>query len=125
MTNQPTTDQAPVIEPSPLIVESSSSDRLSQLHAMYAGVKAKADAAAAELKVVTDAIKLELTTLDPNARRFTLTGEDGPALALTYSTSWRLDSKKLKVDDPETYVRYAKQSGSWSLRPASNVGGEA
>ena len=42
----------------------------------------------------------------------------GPALTLTYSESWRIDAKRLKAEDPETYVRYAKKGGSWSMRPA-------
>lgn len=128
MTTQPATDpaaaEAPIVEPSPVEVDSGSDEKLAQLHAMYADLKAAADDATSKLKAVTDAIKLELTSRDQDARRFTLTGESGPALALTHSTSWRLDSRALKRDEPETWVRYAKQSGSWTLRVAGPAGGE-
>lgn len=109
---------APVVEPEPVHVDAASDERLAQLHATYADLKAKADQAAKEVKAVSDAIKLELTQRDPDSRRFTLTGDGGPALALTYAESWRIDSTRLKREAPETYVQYAKKSGSWTLRTA-------
>lgn len=115
-----TTDQ----ETAPQQVAAEPGSRLEALHASYADAKAAADEAAARLKAVTDGIKVELTQRNPEARRFALTGAAGPALALTYTETWRFDSKRLKVDDPETYVRYAKKSGSWSLRVAQDGGPE-
>lgn len=98
--------------------------RLEQLHAQYADAKAQADESAARLKSITDGIKAELSAMAPDARRIALGGSAGPALAMTYTESWRLDSKRLKADAPETYVRYAKQSASWTLREAPQQGGE-
>lgn len=95
--------------------------RLSQLHAAYADAKATADDAAKKLKAVTDAIKLELTQAAPDETRIELAGDAGPRLRLAYSEAWTLDSKTLKATDPETYVRYAKKSGRWTL---SKVRGE-
>lgn len=123
MTSQPDHPLHAAIEQPPVAVDSGSDERLAQLHSLYADLRAKSDAAAKELKVVTDAIKVELTSRDAEARRFTLVGEHGPALALTYSTRWTLDSKRMKAEHPELYVQFAKQSGSWSLRPAT--GGDA
>lgn len=116
MTEQPT------IEPAPVQVAAGTSSRLEQLHAAYPAAKAAADEAAAQLKAITDGIKVELTTAAPDARRIRLDGADGPTLQLTYAETWRLDSKRLKAEDPETYVRYAKQGGSWTLKVAQ--GGE-
>lgn len=107
----------PAAEPEPLTVTAPVDSRLAQLQAVYAEKKAAKDAAEKELKAITDAIKVELTSLDPEERRFELTGNgDAPSLRLTYVESWRLDSTRMKRENPETYVRYAKKSGSWTLK---------
>lgn len=98
--------------------------RLEQLHAAYPAAKAKAEAAAAELKAITDGLKVELTAGAPEAHKIALVGEQGPPLSLVYSESWRVDARKLKAEDPETYVRYAKKSGSWTLKAVAQ-GGES
>lgn len=92
--------------------------RLAQLHASYADAKAKADEAGKQLKAITDAIKVELNTAAPEETRVELRGDAGPALVLRYSERWTLDSKKLKAENPETYVRYARKGGAWSLTQA-------
>lgn len=93
--------------------------RLAQLHAAYTDAKAAAEEANARLKSITDALKAELAGADNGApegtRQYDLVGPDGPPLRLTYVESWRIDTNKLKAQDPETYVRYAKKSGSWRL----------
>lgn len=100
----------------PAIVTPEGNARLAQLHATYADVKARADEANEQLKAITDAIKAELAAAQPNATRIELHGDDGPTLAMTYSERWTVDTKRLKDEAPETYVRYAKKGGSWSLR---------
>lgn len=120
MTEQPT------IEALPRQVQPESNSRLAQLHAAYADAKAAVDAATEAMKAVTDAIKVELTAVDPNERRFELVPAPGVTarpLQLTYVESWRLDSTRMKKEEPETYVRYAKKSGSWRLAEAK--GGES
>lgn len=107
----------------PVIVEPPAESRLAQLHAAYPAAKAAADEAAATLKAITDAIKLELTQAAPDEERVTLRG-DGPTLALTYAERWTIDSRKLKAEDPETYVRYAKKGGSWTLKALPQGGAE-
>lgn len=113
MTETPTTDQ-PVID-NRVQVHATTNPRLEQLHAAYTDAKANADQATKTLKAITDAIKVELTQAAPERRRIELVGLDGPALQLTYTESWRVDAKMLKAEEPETYVRYAKKSGSWTL----------
>ena len=116
MTTQP---EQPVIETPPTAVTPRKNSKLEQLHALYPEAKAKAEAAAAELKAITDGLKVELTKAAPEgADRIELTGEHGPTLRLTYIKSWRVDAKKLKAEDPETYVRYAVQGGTWQLKAA-------
>lgn len=95
--------------------------RLAQMHAAYADAKAEVEGAAERLKVITDAIKLELTNAAPDQARIELHGP-GPTLRLVYTTSWRVDAKKLKAEAPEIYVRYAKQTGSWTLKAAAAGG---
>lgn len=109
-------------EDGPVLVEADADSRLAQLHAEYADAKAAADEAAARLKTITDGIKAELSALAPDETRVELRGAGRQSLRLTYTESWRLDSRALKKADPHTYVKYAKKSGSWSLRPVG--GGE-
>lgn len=93
--------------------------RLEQLHAAYADAKAHADEAAKRLKLITDAIKNELNTAAPDSHRVELRGSSGPVLRMSFVESWRLDSTRLKSEHPETWVRYAKKSGSWTLKAVS------
>lgn len=109
----------PAPEPPAALVAAPPNSRLEQLQAMYPDLKARADAAAKAFKDCTDAIKLELTTAAPGQSRVDLAGgAHGPALALTYAESWRIDSGRLKAEQPALYVTYAKKGGSWSLRVA-------
>lgn len=98
--------------------------RLEALLASYDSLKAKADEAAAQLKAVTDAIKHEVHLAHAESvtaeSRFDITSKFLAApLRLSYVESWRLDAKRLKVEDPATYVTYAVKSGSWQLRKAA------
>lgn len=116
--------EAAEVEQAPVTVTPQAGTRLEQLHAAYADAKAAADDAAAKLKAVTDAIKVELTQAAPEGeRKIELAGQAGPVLRLTYSESWRLDSKRLKAEHPETWVRYAKKSGSWTLKATGGTQG--
>lgn len=102
------------------IVKPHGNSRLAQLLGMYDAAKAEADAAAKALKTITDGIKAELTTAAPGATSIDIeSGLTARPLRLIAVTSWRVDAGKLKTDDPETYVRYAKQSTAWTLKPVS------
>jgi hypothetical protein len=91
--------------------------RLDDLLGVYADLKPRADELATRLKSVTDAIKTELMAAVPEARRIDV---DHPGLALplrlSYVENWTLDTKRLKAEDPATYVRYARKGGKWELR---------
>lgn len=104
------------IETEFLQVPATANERLSQLHAAYAAAKAESDEAAARLKVVTDGIKSELQALAPDEQKLALSGNDGPTLTLVYSETWRFDSTRFKKEQAEEYVRFAKKSGSWTLK---------
>lgn len=111
MTEQTTEQQVVAVTPP-------ADSRLEQLHASYPALKAAADAANKALKDCTDGIKAELVALAPAQQRFALTSPHGPALTLSYVESWRVDTKKLKAERPDVYVLFAKQGGSWTLKPA-------
>ncbi|HEX6871069.1 MAG TPA: hypothetical protein VF163_08225 [Micromonosporaceae bacterium] len=91
--------------------------RLEDLLATYAHLKPQVDELTGRLKSITDAIKAELVAANPDATRIAV---DSAALAaplrVSYVESWRLDSKRLKAEAPETYVRYAVKSGHWEMR---------
>lgn len=119
-----TNPEHPIIHAQEVVpVQATATERLSQLHAAYSEAKAAADAAAETLKAITDGIKAELAAASPEGSlKIALTGNDGPPMQLTYAESWRVDSRKLKREDPETYVRYAVKGGSWTLKQVK--GGE-
>lgn len=125
MTDEIQADPTATIEGTgPVLVQPDTGSRLEQLHARYAEVKAAADAANEQLKAVTDGIKAELAQAAPGQPKIELTGASGPALRLTYSETWRFDSRKFKAVDPETYVRFAKKTGSWTLKAAQGGASE-
>ncbi len=91
-------------------------DRLEQLLAQYDLAKAEAAKAAESLKAITDGIKAELAAVAPGETDIRVDSPDlAKPLRLQAVTSWRVDATKLKAEDPETYVRYAKQSTAWRL----------
>lgn len=99
-------------------VQAQPDTRLAQLLAQYDLAKAEADKAAEALKTITNAIKLEATqAAEPGSTEIIV---DSPELArplqVSYVERWTVDTKKLKAEAPETYVRYAKKGGSWTLR---------
>ncbi|HEX7038700.1 MAG TPA: hypothetical protein VF202_01145 [Trueperaceae bacterium] len=91
--------------------------RLDSLLAEYAALKPQVDELTSRFNAVKDAIKVELTTAAPEARQIRVTHDAlGAPLRLSYIESWRVDAKRLKAEDPATYVRYAVKSARWELR---------
>jgi hypothetical protein len=91
--------------------------RLDDLLATYAVLKPQADEAAGRLKAVTDAIKTELQAAAPDARQVQVRHAAlTQPLRLSYVEAWSLDTKRLKTEQPETYVAYARKGGRWELR---------
>lgn len=105
---------APDCAPIP-VVNYEPGSRLEQLHAEYWEAKAEKEGAEARLKGAVDALKVELTVAAPDQPKVELHGAAGRPLALTYIESWRMDTKKLKAEQPLIYVTYASKSGSWKL----------
>lgn len=108
----------PVVQPGTPVINYEPGSRLEQLHAAYLQAKAEASEAADRAKAATDALKVEMTDAAPGVTSLELAGSAGPSLHLGYVETWRFDSTRFKKDDPDTYVRYAKKSGSWVLRTA-------
>jgi hypothetical protein len=101
----------------PVVVTAEPGSRLEALLAEYERLKPLADAAAAQLKTLTDAIKLDATTAAPNAPTVDLTSPVlSTPLRVQAKTSWRLDTKRMKQEHPLLYVTYAYQSTAWELR---------
>lgn len=92
-------------------------DRLDQLYAQYARLKPRVDELSADLKAITDAIKLELTVANPGKTRIDVVHPSLPRpLRLIYVKKWRLDTKRMKSEAPDTYAQYAVPDGRWELR---------
>lgn len=103
-----------VIQPQP-------DSRLAQLCMQYDLAKTEAEKAAQALKAITDGIKLEATQAAPGQQQIVIDSPDlAQPLQVAYAERWTVDAKKLKTEDPETYVRYAKKGGSWSLRAVTS-----
>lgn len=112
--------EPPAPEPAPLTVTAPPDSRLAQLQALFVSTKAAADEATKQHKAITDAIKVELTALNENERRFELTpAGDCPTLRVTYTVSNRFDSTRFKRDQPAVYETYLKPTGSWSIKAGS------
>lgn len=112
------TEQQPAVIP--LLATATPGSRLEQLLAQYESAKAEAAEAADKFDAVTKAIKGELTRMHPGQPVVRLTGAPGmPQLIMRWKQSWRLDSKRLKAEQPELYVRYAVRGGTWELRAES------
>src|SRR5690606_41218580 len=50
------------------------------------------------------------------AEKVLLHAEGGKPVSLTYKEAWRLDSARLKKENPGVWVQYAKKTGNWELR---------
>lgn len=108
---------APPPPPQVPLVTPETDSRLDQLAARYETAKAEKEAAEKALKEITDGIKAELSQRHPGQTEVLLSSPhltSGP-LQLKAVPKWSIDSKKLKVEDPVTYTRWARQSTSWYL----------
>lgn len=105
----------PEAAPTTVRVKAEPDSRLEQLLAAYDLLKPEADAVAARLKTVTDAIKFEARKAAADDAVTIAIDGAGVAMTLSYVESWRLDATRMKEEEPVTYVRFAKQSGSWRL----------
>lgn len=103
---------------SPTFVRPDPESRLAHLAARYDELKARADAARAELDDLTLALKAELSAAAPCTAGRTVvlaTPDLRRPLRLSAVESWRIDAKRLKAEDPTTYIRWAVKSTSLKL----------
>lgn len=113
-TTQPATP-VPTIAPEPTITPEPDS-RLDALCAEYEAARAKFDEAKARYDDITDSVKAELAKAAPGHAKVLLSSPYlSSLLKLELRERWTVDSKRLKREDPVTYVTYAKQSASWYL----------
>lgn len=87
----------------------------------------EADRVAKEATARSDALKAQLKTRLADSPEALLGDAPNVALqvgavraSLRYQESWRLDSARLKREQPVTYAAYAKQTGSLVLRLGIN-----
>lgn len=98
----------------PARVETQDGTRLRDLHYEYDRAKAELARAEERFKTIADGIKAELSAI--GATKVVLTGTDGAKpLRLAWVEQWRVDSTKLKSEQPVIYAAYAKKSGHWKL----------
>lgn len=109
---------ATVHKPAPVIVQAEPGSRLDQLSARWAALKPAVDAAQAELKELTDAIKVELAQARPDAEDIRLTaGHIAGALRFYAKPDPRFNSRKFKAEQPEMYEKYYERDRTaWELR---------
>ena len=94
--------------------------RLDDLLAEFAALKPQLDELTTRLDTVKAGIKAELAAAAPGHQQVDTTSEAlAQPLRLSYVESWRLDAKRMKSEDPATYVRYAVKGGRWELRAVS------
>ena len=95
---------------------------LEDLLAAEAAAEAAASEAADRLKSKRDQIKAELTQAHPGIELFRIAGSPHrPAKNLTWVNTVRLDTSRLKREQPETYVEYAEFGGKWVLSRARGL----
>lgn len=93
-------------------------DLLAREHAAEAAAREAAD----RLKGVRDQIKAELTQAHPGVERFDIAGTPHrPAKQLSWVSTVRLDTGRLKDEQPHLYVEYAVFGGKWVLSPARGL----
>jgi predicted phage-related endonuclease len=91
---------------------------LAQEHAAEAAQKEAYD----RLKGLRDQVKAELTQAHPDITAFDIAGTPHrPAKTLNWVNTVRLDTKRLKAEQPRIYVDYAEFGGKWVLSPARGL----
>lgn len=90
--------------------------RLDQLAAEYASLAPLAKEYSDRLEAIKEGIKAELANAAPGATKVRLTSSYlAKPLQLVARSEWRIDSKRLKTEDPVTWVKFAKQLSYWRL----------
>lgn len=95
---------------------------LERLLDQEAAAEAVAKEAADRLKGLRDQVKAALTQAHPGTELFDIAGSPHrPAKTLRWVNTVRLNTDRMKAEEPETYVRFAEFGGRWELRPARTL----
>lgn len=110
-----TAPETPVTPPPVVIPETDS--RLEQLTAEWWALKPYVEQMQERLTELTKAIKQEVAAAAPEGASEVVLRS--PYLPTPYRLhqveTWRLDTSKLKTQEPVTYARFARKSTSWRL----------
>lgn len=119
--------QAPVQQPKPVVrkkVDPASDSRLATLLTAHKEAKERAAAAAAEADELQSQITAEVLATVPEGGKvpdaFDIAADPHggyPAYTYRYTPpGWGIDSKRMKSEDPEEYVKWAKRrEGYWTF----------
>lgn len=104
-------------KPPPVVLQAEPGSRLDQLSARWAALKPVVDAAQAELKELSDAIKVELAQARPDAGDIRLTaGHIAGALRFYAKPTTRFDTTALRAEQPAVYENFVRRGTAWELR---------
>lgn len=100
--------------PGPSLVTAAPDTELAQLVAEYDRLDVEVKAKSAELESVKARLKVALQEAKPGETEVLLTAPGlAKPLKMWFQEKWTLDSKAMKNQAPEIWVRWAKKSGSW------------
>lgn len=104
----------------PVVVEAephnlNQTSELYDLRGRYAELKAAKDKATEEFDAVKGKLQTALAEASGGALRAELRVPGFKPMTLIYTEPWRVDSKRLKAEQPAIYVQYAKQGSQWTL----------
>jgi hypothetical protein len=109
----PTTGTPTVVNPEP-------DSRLDQLAAEYAALEPQVKENVARLEAIKTGIKSELAKAAQGQPEVLLTSSYlTKPLQMRHVESWRIDARRMKAEDPLTYVQWAVKSDRWELRQVS------
>lgn len=98
------------------LVTAAPDTELAQLVAEYDRLDVEVKAKTAELDDIKARLKVKLQELKPGETEVLLSAPGlVKPLRMYWQEKWTLDSKRLKAQIPEVWVRFAKQGGSWYL----------
>ncbi len=100
--------------PGPPLVTAAPDTELAQLVAEYDRLDVEVKERTAELESVKARLKVALQEAHPGQSEVLLTAPGlVKPLKMWFQEKWSLDSKRLKNEAPEIWVRWAKKGGSW------------
>jgi hypothetical protein len=111
--NAAPTDLATAIPGAPLVTAEPDTE-LAQLAVEYDRLDAEVKAKTADLEALKARLKVALQERHPGESEVLLTAPGlVKPLKMWFQEKWTLDSKRLKNEAPEVWVRWAKKGGSW------------